>query len=66
MKLVRFILFVVVVFIIPFGVHAQATFGSSTDVQDLPIDGGISLLLAAGIGYGAKRLMANRNQVEKK
>lgn len=26
------------------------------DVADAPVDGGISLLLAAGLGYGVKRL----------
>lgn len=29
--------------------------GSSTGRNDVPIDGGLSLLLAAGIGYGVKR-----------
>lgn len=27
----------------------------------IPIDGGISLLLAAGIGYGAKKIYEKRN-----
>jgi len=27
---------------------------------DLPIDGGLSLLVAAGVGYGAKKLKENR------
>ncbi len=27
-----------------------------------PIDGGLSLLLAAGIGYGAKKLYQNRHK----
>lgn len=27
-----------------------------------PIDGGLSLLLAAGIGYGAKKMYQNRKQ----
>jgi hypothetical protein len=27
-----------------------------------PIDGGLSLLLAAGVGYGAKRLRKNRKK----
>ena len=29
--------------------------GSSTGRNDVPIDGGLSLLLAAGVGYGIKR-----------
>ncbi|MFM6953678.1 MAG: PID-CTERM protein-sorting domain-containing protein [Sphingobacteriaceae bacterium] len=30
--------------------------GGSDDTQDVPIDGGVSLLMAAGIGYGAKKM----------
>ena len=36
---------------------APATGGDPT-----PIDGGLSLLLAAGVGYGAKRLRKNRKK----
>ncbi|MEY3677890.1 MAG: hypothetical protein RI924_31 [Bacteroidota bacterium] len=36
-----------------FSVHAQPDF--DPDQNDVPIDGGISLLLAAGLGYGAKK-----------
>lgn len=28
---------------------------------DTPIDGGLSLLIAAGVGYGAKKLKEKRN-----
>lgn len=35
-------------------VFAQPGFGD--DVDDVPIDGGLSLLVAAGVGYGAKKL----------
>jgi hypothetical protein len=34
--------------------HAQPGFGD--DTNDVPIDGGLSLLVAAGVGYGAKKL----------
>jgi hypothetical protein len=34
--------------------HAQP--GFTDDTSDVPIDGGLSLLVAAGVGYGAKRL----------
>jgi hypothetical protein len=34
--------------------HAQPGFGD--DVDDVPVDGGLSLLLAAGVGYGVKKL----------
>jgi hypothetical protein len=34
--------------------HAQPGFGD--DVDDVPVDGGLSLLVAAGVGYGVKKL----------
>jgi hypothetical protein len=34
--------------------HAQPGFGD--DTNDVPVDGGLSLLVAAGVGYGAKKL----------
>ena len=40
--------------VIPSLVHAQPVFDD--DVNDVPIDGGLSLLIAAGIGYGAKKM----------
>ncbi len=38
--------------------------GGDEDVVDVPIDGGLSFLVAAGIGYGAKKLHSLRNQKE--
>jgi hypothetical protein len=32
------------------------------DVADAPIDGGIGMLLAAGLGYGVKRLRRKANE----
>ncbi len=48
----------VVLFMLPTLVHAQPGFGD--DVDDVPVDGGLSLLLAAGVGYGAQKLKAKR------
>ena len=48
--------------VIPDSVFAQATFGGGTSVQDLPIDGGVSLLVAAGIGYGVKKLYGKKKE----
>jgi hypothetical protein len=45
-------------FLVPFLTHAQPGFGD--DVDDVPVDGGLSLLVAAGVGYGVKRLRAKR------
>jgi hypothetical protein len=48
---------------LPVFLLAQPGFGD--DVPDVPIDGGLSLLVAAGAGYGAKRLQEKR-RAEKK
>jgi hypothetical protein len=40
--------------VLPSLAHAQPVFDD--DVNDVPIDGGLSLLVAAGVGYGAKKL----------
>ena len=46
-------------FLVPSILHAQSpTF--TDDTSDAPIDGGLSLLVAAGVGYGAKKLKEKR------
>ncbi len=35
---------------------SKAQPGFNNNVEDAPIDGGLSVLLAAGVGYGAKKL----------
>lgn len=40
--------------ILPALVNAQPVFDD--DVNDIPIDGGLSLLVAAGVGYGVKKI----------
>ena len=45
------------VLVLPTLGHAQPDFGGDgTDVADVPLDGGLTLLVAAGVGYGAKKL----------
>jgi len=40
-----------------FSINLYAQPGTGTDDEmDVPIDGGVSLLMAAGIGYGAKKM----------
>jgi hypothetical protein len=41
-------------FLLPSLLHAQPGFGD--DVDDVPVDGGLSLLVAAGVGYSVKKL----------
>ncbi len=46
--------------VLPSLVHAQPVFDD--DVNDVPIDGGLSLLIAAGVGYGAKKMRDKKKQ----
>ncbi len=50
--------------LIPFLSHAQPSFpDNTTDVPpDTPVDGGLSLLVAAGVGYGTKKLKERRQK----
>lgn len=62
------IIFTIVLIIIAFYGNAQ-TFGGppsmgSPDVLDNPIDGGLGILLGAGVAYGAKVLRDKRNKAK--
>lgn len=50
-------LMVMLMFLLPGIVMAQVT---DPGCPDCPIDGGLSLLLAAGVGYGVKRYREGR------
>ena len=52
------LLIAIAIICLPTLLHAQPGFGD--DVEDVPIDGGLSLLVAAGVGYGAKKLKERR------
>ncbi len=52
-------IFSVILFVAITTVHADI--GDAGGDVDLPIDGGLSLLVAAGVGYGAKKLKEKRN-----
>ncbi len=52
--------FLLIAFFLPTLLHAQVP-GFTDDVtDDVPIDGGLSLLVAAGVGYGAKKLRSRK------
>ncbi|MBP9741128.1 MAG: hypothetical protein KBD28_10605 [Chitinophagaceae bacterium] len=53
----------IVALLLPSLSHAQPIFDD--DVNDVPIDGGLSLLIAAGVGYGAKK-MRDKKMMNKK
>jgi len=54
------IAFILLIILIPTVIFAQP--GFDDDVSDVPVDGGLSLLVAAGIGYGAKKMRDKRQK----
>lgn len=52
------LLFALVLFTLP--ALAQDGFGDPN--ADVPVDGGLSLLVAAGVGYGAKKIRERKKQ----
>jgi len=48
--------------LVPSLLHAQPPDFGGDDVNDVPIDGGLSLLAAAGVGYGAKKLKERKTK----
>jgi len=59
-KLLRVIGVLAIIMLIALPVIAQDNFPEPED--DIPIDGGLTLLLAAGAGYGAKKLREKRKK----
>ena len=61
-------LFLFLIVLLPTLALAQADPGGDPDEEPepAPIDGGISLLIAAGIGYGAKKLYDVKKKKTKK
>ena len=51
-------LMIILVMLLPVLVHAQSDPGGDPDTA--PIDGGLSLLIAGGVGYGVKRVREKR------
>ncbi len=50
----------IIIFLIP----ALPLLAQPTPPQDAPIDGGLSLLIAGGVGYGVKKLREKRKKQE--
>ncbi len=53
------ILIIFIIMALPTLASAQID-GLPSDPENAPIDGGLSLLVAAGVGYGAKKLRAKK------
>jgi hypothetical protein len=47
--------------LVPLMAKAQISFGGTED-PDAPIDGGVSVLIVAGVGYGIKKAKENRKK----
>ncbi len=61
---IQFIILIACI-LVPCLVHAQPGLGAD-DVDDgVPIDGGLSLLIAAGVGYGAKKIKQRKTKDKK-
>ncbi len=54
------ILLIVVILLIPALVHAQPDNTPGDPDSAAPIDGGLSLLIAGGVGYGIKKIKEKR------
>jgi len=59
-QLLSYFILLCILFILPTFLNAQPVFDD--DVNDVPVDGGLSLLVAAGIGYGAKKMRDKRKK----
>lgn len=55
-KIIKGALFVAAIVFLPILSVAQPPDPGQDPDEPLPIDGGVSLLVAAGVGYGAKKL----------
>jgi hypothetical protein len=45
---------------------SKAQPGFNNNVEDAPIDGGLSVLIAAGVGYGAKKTARSTDRAAKR
>jgi len=52
MKTITFCSLLIAALLLPALLHAQVF---TDDTSDAPVDGGLSLLIAGGIGYGVKK-----------
>jgi hypothetical protein len=60
----KILLLMVILCIVTIGLYAQSDPGD--DPANAPVDGGLSLLLAGGIGYGIKQLRKKQKVISSK
>ena len=61
-KLIRVLMIFIMVFTVNLVVHAQDPNGPDPGPDPAPIDGGLGILLAAGVGYGVKKYREKKKQ----
>jgi len=59
------LLLIVMALCLPALLHAQGP-GFGDDTDDVPIDGGLTVLLAAGVGYGVKKMRNAKAKLQDK
>lgn len=59
-----YVLILLIVTVLSFEVFAQGP-GFDEDVEDLPVDGGVTLILATAAAYGAKKISDRRRNNRK-
>ncbi len=60
-QVLTYFILLYILFLLPTLSIAQDGFGEV--IEDVPVDGGLSLLVAAGVGYGAKKLRERRKKL---
>lgn len=55
LDIMRVLVVIFILFFMPVILHAQGGFDDNVTDNPVPFDGGVSLLVAAGIGYGLKK-----------
>ena len=59
-QLLNYSILLYILFLLPTLAIAQDGFGETQ--SDVPVDGGLSLLVAAGVGYGTKKIKSHRKK----
>lgn len=64
---IHIVVMIIIIVLFPSMADAQPPIpgGGSGNVSDAPVDGGLSLLIAAGVGYGAKKIREKRKNQDR-
>ena len=59
---IKILIAITICIVVPLMVQAQPA--EPNDAAGVPIDGGLGLLLAAGAGYGIKKIRGSRSKIK--